>query len=78
MRLTEIKKRAKALEAFDRATGTEMPNWSAAWGPPAIVWRKYRDGRESYEALPLWLAEQVMAAIPECEPGVERARLMIK
>lgn len=76
--LTEIKKRAKALEGFDQATGTERPSLSDAWGPPAVIGRKYRDGRESYESLPLWLAKQVVAAIPECEPRVERARLMIK
>jgi len=76
--LTEIRKRAKALEAFNRTTGTETPNWSDAWGPPAVIWRKYRSGRESYETLPLWLARQAMAAIPEREPEVARARLIVK
>ena len=45
------------------------------WGPQVTVWRKYRNGRETREMLPEYLAECVVAAIPECEPDVARARI---
>ena len=44
--------------------------------PHVILWRRFRDGRETHEALPGWLAEWTLAAIPECEPDVERARIV--
>jgi len=44
-------------------------------GPRVTLWRRFRDGTETREVLPQWLAELTLAAIPECEPGVERARV---
>jgi len=43
--------------------------------PLAVVWRRYRDGTESREVLPAWLAEWTVYAIPMNEPDVARARL---
>jgi len=45
-------------------------------GRQVTVWRKYRNGRETRETLPEFLAECVVAAIPECEPDVARAKLI--
>lgn len=44
-------------------------------GPVVTLWRRFRDGTETREALPLWLAELTLAGIPHNEPGVARARL---
>lgn len=45
-------------------------------GPQATLWRRHRDGTESEERGPLYLLELTLAAIPECEPHIERARLV--
>jgi len=45
-------------------------------GRTLLIWRKFRDGRETYEALPEWLARATMEAIPMNEPNVARARLL--
>ena len=75
MRFTTLAGDELALcEKSDPRMGTE---WLAnmMWGPQVVVWRKYRNGRETREALPEYLAESVVAAIPECEPDVARARI---
>lgn len=47
-------------------------------GPPAFLWRKFRDaGRETWEALPRLVAEWTLVAIPEREPSVARAKLCL-
>jgi len=45
-------------------------------GPLVSLWRKFRDGRETMEFLPLWLARLTLEAIPQNEPQVERAKLI--
>ena len=44
-------------------------------GPTVVLWRRFRDGTETREVLPQWLAECTLATIPEREPNVERAKL---
>lgn len=44
-------------------------------GPLVKLWRRYRDGTMSEVVLPRFMAECVVAAIPECEPDVARARI---
>ena len=44
-------------------------------GPTVVLWRRFRDGTETREALPQWLAECTLATIPEREPNVERAKM---
>jgi hypothetical protein len=44
-------------------------------GEPVVLWRRFRSGKETREPLPRWLAELALAAIPEWEPQVERARI---
>ena len=45
-------------------------------GPMVIVWRKLRDRTETEEEMPLYWAEMTISAIPECEPLVERAKIV--
>jgi hypothetical protein len=45
-------------------------------GPMVILWRKLRDGTETREEMPLYWAEMTIASIPECEPLVERAKIV--
>jgi hypothetical protein len=75
MRYTTLNGEELALcERSKPNTGTE---WLARmmWGPKATVWRKYRDGHETRETMPEFLAECVVATIPENEPDVARARI---
>jgi len=51
------------------------PEWVEWLGPPIVLWRKFRDGEETEEVLPEQLALWTLAAIPECEPMVERAKV---
>jgi len=44
--------------------------------PTVKLWRQYRNGIEVVESLPPWLAQQVLAEIPVCEPEVARAKLI--
>lgn len=44
-------------------------------GPQVTLWRRFRDGTETREVLPEMFAEWTLAAIPECEPDVARARI---
>ena len=54
------------------------PEWAEWLGPPVVLWRKFRDGEETEEVLPEQLALWTLAAIPECEPGVERAKVIVE
>jgi len=45
-------------------------------GPMVTVWRRLRDGTETKEEMPLYWAEMTVSAIPECEPLVERAKIV--
>lgn len=64
------------LEGNEFVVGEENsnPKW-LEFGPTVTLWRKYRDGTESEEQLPDMLAKWTLAAIPECEPGVARAKI---
>ena len=49
-----------------------------AWGdlgPVVTLWRCFRDGSETREVLPEFLAEMTLAAISEQEPSVARAKI---
>ena len=52
------------------------PEWAEWLGPPVVLWRKFRDGEETREELPQFLAEATLEAIPECEPLVARAKII--
>lgn len=55
------------------------PEWAEWLGPPVVLWRKFRaeaGGEETREVLPRVWAEWTLAAIPECEPMVERAKVI--
>lgn len=45
-------------------------------GPMVILWRKLRDGTETREEMPAYWAEMTINSIPECEPLVERAKII--
>jgi len=45
-------------------------------GPMVTLWRRLRDGTETTEEMPLYWAEMTIAAIPECEALVERAKII--
>ena len=53
---------------------------SSEWnkGPMVILQRKLRDGTETEEEMPLFWAEMTIASIAECEPLVERAKIVRK
>ena len=72
VRLDDVKERAQH-HACMAAAGAD--DTVVDLGPTVILWRRFRDGTETREALPQWLAECTLATIPEREPNVERARL---
>jgi hypothetical protein len=76
IRKGEVQVRANQLADFEQLTGTQPETSDIELGPSCVIWRLYRDGCESFEQLPLWLGELTIAAIPECEPEVARARLL--
>lgn len=47
-----------------------------SFGPPVQIWRRKRDGSESYETLPESLAKLTMAGIPQNEPNTARAKIV--
>lgn len=69
----DLDQRIRELEDLEQMTGTSHTVPDDAWGPPVRLWRTLRTGRVVCETLPRWLAHQILAAIPECEPGVARA-----
>jgi len=44
-------------------------------GKPVVLWRRFRDGKETREVLPAMIADWTLATIPEREPHVARARI---
>ena len=46
------------------------------FGPPVQIWRQHRDGSESYETLPEFLAKFELAGIPQNEPNTARAKII--
>ncbi len=72
----EVEARVNERMEFERLTGMPPETSDIELGPSCVIWRLYRDGRESFERLPLWLGELTIAAIPECEPEVARARFL--
>jgi len=62
------------------AAGTDDtgPEWEEWLGAPVTLWRRFRDGEETQEELPYFIALCTLAAIPECEPQVERAKILHK
>ena len=55
--------------------GDELPE-EASLGPPVQIWRLHRDGRETLETLPEFLAQHTMANIVHEEPDVVRAKII--
>lgn len=72
----ELRERYEAARRFAVSTSTTRTIPEDVWGPEVKLWRRYRNGRESIERLPLWVAQQTLAAIPAWEPDVERAKLL--
>jgi len=73
------------LNHLERMVLTSLDNTDASWdlsgedgGPTAIIWRKFRDGLETEERLPVFLAECVLASIPDNEPNVARAKIIYR
>jgi hypothetical protein len=71
--MERVTERIGQLERLCLAGADDAPE--LALGPPVVLWRRFRDGGETRERLPRWLAELALAAIPECEPQVERAKI---
>jgi len=71
--IEEITKRAKHHERLSLAGVDGPPRIDL--GPLIFLWRRFRDGRETWEILPVMIAELTLEAIPKNEPNVERARL---
>jgi len=69
----DVEGRIRELEDFEQMTGTTYAVPDSAWGPPVRLWRRLRTGTLVCKTLPRWVALQILAAIPECEPGVARA-----
>jgi len=45
-------------------------------GPSVQIWRQHRDGSESYETLPEYLAELIVSEIRFNEPNTARAKII--
>ena len=60
------------LEAAGVDTTQPLPS-----SPRAAIQRCLRTGEKTTEILPLWLAQWVMASIPEIEPLVASAKLIL-
>lgn len=77
--LAIARQRVEHLECMEKA-GTDDTGawWEAVFmaGPQVTLWRKFRDGTETEERLPLLLARWTQAAIPEDEPRVERSKII--
>ena len=71
--LDDVKERVQhhariAMAGADDAAAVDL-------GPTVVLWRRFRDGTETEERLPRWLAECTLATISEREPQVERAKV---
>jgi hypothetical protein len=74
MTIKDIEARLAHYERMFLA-GDPMPE-GASFGPPVQIWRLHRDGHESWETLPEFLAELVLADIVNSEPNVARAKIV--
>lgn len=77
--LIDVRRRVEHLERMELArVGGDGGGWEAVFtaGPQVILWRRFRDGTETEERLPLFLAEITLASIPEDELGVARAKIV--
>jgi len=78
------------LDHLRRIVQTGTDNTSVAWDITnmgdgnVILWRKFRDsdegkpGEETEEVLPEFLAECILASIPDNEPNVARAKIIYR
>jgi len=58
----------------DAGADDTTPAWGDL-GPDVTLWRRFRDGSETREVLPEFLAEVTLASIVEREPDVARAKI---
>lgn len=67
-------------DTFSRLWQKRIEAASSEWNkePTVTLWRRLRDGTETTEEMPLYWAEMTVASIPECEPLVERAKIIRK
>ena len=72
--MKHIRKRLEHLWRL-RLAGVDGGACGLDWGRPVVLWRRFRDKRETLELLPALIADWTLATIPEREPGVERARI---
>ena len=72
--LDDVKERVRHYSCIAVA-GADNVAAAVDLGPTVVLWRRFRDGTETSEALPLWLASATVATIPEREPNVERAKI---
>jgi hypothetical protein len=70
----DIQRRREELKRLGMA-GVSRPDLEL--GPELLLWRKFRDGEETWEVLPKMIAEWTLSAIPAQEPNVARACLYI-
>jgi len=69
---------ADLLAHHERIAAAGADDTAQGWGylgPDVTLWRRFRDGTETRETLPEFIAEVTLAAIPEREPNVERAKI---
>jgi len=72
--LEDVKERVRHYSCM-AAAGADNVAAAVDLGPTVVLWRRFRDGTETREALPQWLAEWTLATISEREPQVERAKV---
>jgi len=58
------------------AAGADQVPDGLSFGPPVQIWRAHRDGSESYETLPEWLAILTLCDIVNSEPNTARAKIV--
>ena len=69
---------ADLLAHHERIAAAGADDTAESWGdlgPDVKLWRRFRNGDETRETLPEFIAEVTLAAIPEREPDVERAKI---
>lgn len=76
MRQVKVENSERRRREFEREAQTTGRTWPEMdMGPPVTLWRRFRDGHETTEILPRWIARLTLRAIPYNEPEVERASL---
>lgn len=69
---------ADLLSHYGRITAAGADDTASSWGdlgPPVTLWRRFRNGNETRETLPEFIAKITLAAIVEREPEVARAKI---